>query len=127
MIDRGYGANGAVFLVAMSKDAQGAYHQRLHALDLTTGAELGGSPSEIEASYPGNGYGSSDGIAGIRSGAICGAGGPVVNEWSDLHGVDVALRSGSLYRLADGLQGKHAAADRRAQPDTEWAIVAALC
>jgi hypothetical protein len=38
---RGYGTNGAVFLVAMSKDAQGAYHQRLHALDLTTGAELG--------------------------------------------------------------------------------------
>src|SRR6202041_1012364 len=32
VIDRGYGTNGAVFLVAMSKDAQGAYHQRLHAL-----------------------------------------------------------------------------------------------
>ncbi|MEA3007844.1 MAG: hypothetical protein QOI94_3113 [Acidobacteriaceae bacterium] len=62
VIDRGYGTNGAVFLVAMSKDAQGAYHQRLHALDLTTGAELGGSPSEIEATYPGNGYGSSDGM-----------------------------------------------------------------
>ena len=62
VIDRGYGSNGAVFLVAMSKDAQGAYHQRLHALDLTTGAELGGSPSEIQATYPDNGYGSSDGM-----------------------------------------------------------------
>jgi hypothetical protein len=62
VIDRGYGTNGAVFLVAMSKDAHGAYHQRLHALDLTTGAELEGSPSEIEASYPGNGNGSSDGM-----------------------------------------------------------------
>jgi hypothetical protein len=60
VIDRGYGANGAVFLVAMSKDARGAYHQRLHALDLTTGAELGSSPTEIEASFPGNGYGSND-------------------------------------------------------------------
>jgi hypothetical protein len=61
VIDRGYGANGAVFLVAMSKDAQGVYHQRLHALDLTTGAELEGGPSEIQATYPGNGYGSSGG------------------------------------------------------------------
>jgi hypothetical protein len=62
VIDRGYGTNGAVFLVAMSKDTQGAYHQRLHALDLTTGAELAGSPSEIQASYPGTGYGSSNGM-----------------------------------------------------------------
>ena len=62
VIDRGYGTNGAVFLVAMSKDAQGAYHQRLHALDLTTGAELTPSPSEIQATYPGNGYGSSNGM-----------------------------------------------------------------
>jgi hypothetical protein len=62
VIDRGYGTNGAVFLVAMSKDAQGAYHQRLHALDLTTGAPLEGGPSEIAASYPGNGYGSSNGM-----------------------------------------------------------------
>jgi hypothetical protein len=62
VIDRGYGTNGAVFLVAMSKDSQGAYHQRLHALDLTTGAPLAGSPSEIEASYPGTGYGSSNGV-----------------------------------------------------------------
>jgi hypothetical protein len=62
VIDRGYGTNGAVFLVAMSKDTQGAYHQRLHALDLTTGAELAGSPSEIQAAYPGTGYGSSNGM-----------------------------------------------------------------
>jgi hypothetical protein len=61
-IDRGYGTNGAIFLVAMSKDASGGYHQRLHALDLTTGAELEGSPSEIQATYPGTGYGSSNGI-----------------------------------------------------------------
>jgi len=62
VIDRSYGANGAVFLVAMSKDSQGAYHQRLHALDLTTGAQLGNSPSEIEATFPGNGYGSTGGM-----------------------------------------------------------------
>jgi hypothetical protein len=62
VIDRKYGPNGAVFLVAMSKDSGGNYHQRLHALDLTTGADLQGSPAEIQASFPGNGYGSSNGM-----------------------------------------------------------------
>jgi hypothetical protein len=62
VIDRSHGPNGAVFLVAMSKDASSKYHQRLHALDLTTGAELQGSPSEIAATFPGTGYGSSNGM-----------------------------------------------------------------
>ena len=61
VIDRANGPNGAVFFVAMSKDASSNYHQRLHALDLTTGAELTGSPSEIQASFPGTGYGSTNG------------------------------------------------------------------
>jgi hypothetical protein len=61
VIDRANGPNGTVFFVAMSKDASSNYHQRLHALDLTTGAELQGSPSEIQASFPGNGYGSTNG------------------------------------------------------------------
>jgi hypothetical protein len=45
----------------MSKDASSKYHQRLHALDLATGAEVQGSPSEIQASFPGAGYGSTNG------------------------------------------------------------------
>lgn len=53
---------GAIFVVAMSKDASGAYHQRLHALSLTTGAEMQGGPVEITATYPGTGYGSKNGI-----------------------------------------------------------------
>jgi hypothetical protein len=61
VIDRSQGPNGAVYFVAMSKDASSNYHQRLHALDLTTGAELAGSPSEIQASFPGTGYGSTNG------------------------------------------------------------------
>jgi hypothetical protein len=61
VIDRASGPNGTVFFVAMSKDTSSNYHQRLHALDLTTGAELPGSPSEIQASFPGNGYGSTNG------------------------------------------------------------------
>jgi hypothetical protein len=35
----------------MSKDSGGNYHQRLHALDLTTGAEQTGSPVQIQATY----------------------------------------------------------------------------
>ena len=62
VIDRSQGPNGAVYFVAMSKDASGNYHQRLHALDLATGAELAGSPSEIQASFPGTGYGSTNGM-----------------------------------------------------------------
>ncbi len=55
VIDRKQGSNGTLFTVAMSKDSTGAYHQRLHALDITTGAETSGSPTEITATYPGTG------------------------------------------------------------------------
>ena len=41
VIDRSAGAHGTMYAVAMSKDSSANYHQRLHALDLTTGAELG--------------------------------------------------------------------------------------
>ena len=62
VIDRQRGPNGAMYLVAMSKDSGGNYHQRLHALDLKTGAELFGGPVEIKASYPGTGDGSQNGM-----------------------------------------------------------------
>ena len=61
VIDRKAGANGTIFVVGMSQDQSGNYHQRLHALDVTTGAELSGSPTEIAASYPGTGANSSSG------------------------------------------------------------------
>jgi hypothetical protein len=48
------GADGTIYVVAMSKSAS-AYHQRLHALNLATGQEVPGSPVEIQASYPGSG------------------------------------------------------------------------
>ncbi|HKM89556.1 MAG TPA: immunoglobulin domain-containing protein [Candidatus Acidoferrales bacterium] len=53
VIDRNAGPHGAIFVVAMSKDGSGNYHQRLHALDLTSGAELFGGPKEVQATYPG--------------------------------------------------------------------------
>jgi hypothetical protein len=55
VIDRNAGANGAIYLVAMSIDSKQGYHQRLHALDITSGAELLGGPTEISASYPTSG------------------------------------------------------------------------
>jgi hypothetical protein len=55
VIDRKQGPNGTIFTVGMSKDGNGKYHQRLHALDVTTGAEISGSPTEIAATYPGTG------------------------------------------------------------------------
>jgi hypothetical protein len=51
VIDRKAGANGTIFLVAMSVDASGNYYQRVHALDVTSGAELLGGPTSITASY----------------------------------------------------------------------------
>ncbi len=63
VIDKGNGptGDGAMYLVAMSKDTSGHYHQRLHALNLRTGAELFGGPVEIAATYPGTGDGSQGG------------------------------------------------------------------
>jgi hypothetical protein len=53
--------NPVIYVVAMSKDSSGAYHQRLHALDATTGAELHNGPIDIAAKYPGTGDNSSGG------------------------------------------------------------------
>lgn len=55
VIDPGAGAHGVMYLVAMSKDSNGSYFQRLHALDITTGAEISGSPTTIQATFPNQG------------------------------------------------------------------------
>ncbi len=62
VIDR---QRGAIYLVAMTKDFSGNYHQRLHAMDLTNGKELFGGPTEITATYPGSGDGSQNGQVGF--------------------------------------------------------------
>jgi hypothetical protein len=58
VIDR---AAGVIYVVGMSKNASGSYFQRLHALDLTSGAERFGGPVNIQASYPGTGDNTSGG------------------------------------------------------------------
>jgi len=62
VIDRTRGPNGALYVVAMTKNASNAYFHRLHALDVTSGAELFGGPRTIAASVAGTGAGSSGGI-----------------------------------------------------------------
>jgi hypothetical protein len=57
-IDR---TRNAMYLIAVSKTSGGNYIHRLHALDLTTGAELFGGPTIISATYPGTGANSSNG------------------------------------------------------------------
>jgi hypothetical protein len=52
VIDRTAGAHGSLYVVAMSIDSSSKYHQRLHALDVTTGAELLNGPTEISATFP---------------------------------------------------------------------------
>lgn len=61
VIDLKSGSHGTIYLVAMSKDASGHYHHRLHALDITTGAEEFGGPVDVTATFPGTGDGSVNG------------------------------------------------------------------
>src|SRR5262249_33312019 len=55
VIDRTAGTHGTLYVVAMSIDQSSNYHQRLHALDLTTGAELLNGPTEIAATFSNQG------------------------------------------------------------------------
>jgi hypothetical protein len=50
VIDRSAGVHGVMYVVAMSKDAGNNYHQTLHALDVTTGADVK-TPREISATF----------------------------------------------------------------------------
>lgn len=60
VIDRSNGPNGALYAVAMSKNGSN-YFQRVHALDLTTGAELFGGPVTVQATFPGMGAANKNG------------------------------------------------------------------
>jgi len=60
VIDRNTGPHGIIYVVAMSENGT-RYFQRLHALDVTTGAELLSGPVAIQGAYPGTGANSSGG------------------------------------------------------------------
>lgn len=61
VIDLHSGPHGTLYAVAMSRDADGHYFQRLHALDLISGAEEFGGPVDIHATFPGRGMASRGG------------------------------------------------------------------
>ena len=61
VISRPATSHPVIYVVAMSKDSSGGYHQRLHALDATNGAELFKGPVDIHAQYPGHGDNSQNG------------------------------------------------------------------
>src|SRR5580698_5030209 len=52
---------GTLYVLARTKES-GAYVQRLHALDIGSGAEKFGGPVVIRGSYPGTGSGSAGGV-----------------------------------------------------------------
>jgi hypothetical protein len=88
VIDRTRGPHGAIYVVAMSKNSNGSYFQRLHALDITSGAELFGGPHTITASYPGTGDHSSNGSVTFDPGqykeraGLLNMGGHIYTTWA---------------------------------------------
>ncbi len=84
VIDRSTGTNGALYVVAMSKDSSSAYHQRLHVLDLTTGAELPNGPVEVAATYPTSGGGTTTFAPGQyeERAALLLANGTIYTSWT---------------------------------------------
>jgi len=101
VIDRGAGAHGTVFAVAMSKDASSTYHQRLHALDLTTGAELLQGPVEISATFPTAGGGTTTFSPGqyAERAALLLTNGTIVTSWTS-H-CDITPYSGWIIAFAE--------------------------
>jgi outer membrane protein assembly factor BamB len=63
VIDLHRGPQGTIYVVAMSKDPQGRYMQRLHALNLRSGGEEFDGPVDVQATFPGTGAASRGGIA----------------------------------------------------------------
>jgi len=100
VIDRGAGAHGTVFVVAMSKDAS-AYHQRLHALDLGTGAELLHGPVEISATFATAGGGTTTFSPGQyeERAALLLTNGTIVTSWTS-H-CDIPPYSGWIIAFAE--------------------------
>ncbi|MGA2371944.1 MAG: hypothetical protein ACLP3R_06145 [Candidatus Korobacteraceae bacterium] len=59
-------ASNTVYVVAATKES-GVFYHRLHALDMTSGAEKFGGPRIIQASYPGNAQDANDGVLSFSS------------------------------------------------------------
>jgi hypothetical protein len=84
--------SGTLYVLAATKE-NGAYFQRLHALDVTSGKEKFGGPVVIHASVPGTGWGSVNGKVSFdplrenQRAALLLANGVVYIGWSS-HGLE---------------------------------------
>jgi uncharacterized protein YjdB len=89
VIDR---SRNAIYVVASSKDSSGNVSHRMHALDLTTGAELFGGPTTITATFPGTGGNASGGMvtflakAQQERAALLESNGTIYTSWSGYDG-----------------------------------------
>ncbi len=59
-------ASNTLYVVAATKE-NGSFYHRLHALDMTSGAEKFGGPRIIQAAYPGTAQDSNDGVLAFSS------------------------------------------------------------
>ena len=93
-IDRALGPSGTVFVTAASKDGSGQYHQRVHALDLASGAERPGSPIAVQATFPGSGANSTNGVVVFdpafynERAALLASGGVLYTAWGSHCDID---------------------------------------
>jgi hypothetical protein len=94
VIDPARGPHGVIYVAAMSKNGSGVYVQRLHALDVATGAELFGGPRTVQASVAGTGAGSAGGTLAFdpkqyeeRAGLLL-VNGTLITAWSSHCDID---------------------------------------
>jgi hypothetical protein len=122
VIDRTAGTHGSVYVVAMSKDAQLLYHQRLHALDLATGAELLNGPTDIGASFPPTGTATSSFDPGNyeERAALLLFGGTLYTSWTS-H-CDSAPYGGWIISFAQGTLARNGALNVAANSSSGPAI-----
>jgi Abnormal spindle-like microcephaly-assoc'd, ASPM-SPD-2-Hydin len=108
-------STGTLYVIARTKETSGgnsSYVQRLHALDITSGAEKSGSPTVIQASVPGNGEESAGGLLSFDSlfennrSALLLVNGAIYAGWSSLcdrhpwHGWVIGYDAQTLQQVA---------------------------
>ncbi|HEX3603038.1 MAG TPA: immunoglobulin domain-containing protein [Steroidobacteraceae bacterium] len=109
VIDRNAGPNGTIYVVAMSIDGDSKYHQRLHALDVATGAELLNGPVEIAASFPPTGTATSsfDAKSYEERAALLLSNGTIYTSWTS-H-CDIAPYGGWIISFAQATLARNGA------------------
>jgi hypothetical protein len=105
-------SSGSMYLVARTKE-NGSYVQRLHALDITSGAEKFGGPVVIQGAVAGTGYDSSSGTVtfnpmtanqrpalALTNGRIVVAWGGLDDDFDPYHGWVMVFEAATLRQLS---------------------------